>query len=208
MGGLGSGRWGYSASRRTTTDDVKHLDIRYLKRNHLLENNTVSTLRWSTNGNSENSIRLLSLSNKVTLSYSYRMPNNDWQSVQQDIRLVHTPCHLGNTRPWFACPSCGKRVALLFYYETRFKCRQCHSLRFASQTASYLERIIDQKHKLGQRIFQHYEYGDGWGKKPHMHWKTFNKQLHRYNYYDSIVTKQVDEKMEALTHFMTNRSTK
>jgi hypothetical protein len=35
-----------------------------------------------------------------------------------------------------------------------------------------IDRLISQKHKLGVRIFEHYDYGEGWGKKKGMHWSS------------------------------------
>ncbi len=41
---------------------------------------------------------------------------------------------------------------------------------------SDLSRLIEQKHKLGGRIFEHYEFGEGWEKKKWMRWKTFKEK--------------------------------
>ena len=51
--------------------------------------------------------------------------------------------------------------------------------------------LISQQHKLGRRIFKHYEYGEGWGKKKGMHWKTFHRLLKRYERLDNKWNEQV-----------------
>jgi hypothetical protein len=43
-----------------------------------------------------------------------------------------------------------------------------------------MNNVISQKHKLGERIFEHYDCGEGWGKKKGLHWKTFNRLHARY----------------------------
>lgn len=39
------------------------------------------------------------------------------------IKLTSTACHYGGLRHWFACPSCGKRVSVLYGF--RLQCRHC-----------------------------------------------------------------------------------
>jgi hypothetical protein len=48
-----------------------------------------------------------------------------------------------------------------------------------------MNNVISQKHKLGERIFEHYDCGEGWGKKKGLHWKTFNRLLSRYQAMDN-----------------------
>jgi hypothetical protein len=44
----------------------------------------------------------------------------------------------------------------------------------------YLDRLLDKKHDLGERIFEHYEFGEGWLKKKGMHQKTFDRLYSKY----------------------------
>ena len=55
---------------------------------------------------------------------------------EQRLDIVRTNCSFGNRRPgrrrpWFKCPQCGKRFAIL--YGTPFACRKCHRLDYQSQ---------------------------------------------------------------------------
>jgi hypothetical protein len=50
-------------------------------------------------------------------------------------------------------------------YARLFLCRHCYGLPYASNTEDALNRSASQKYKLGERIFEYYEYGDGWGKR-------------------------------------------
>ena len=43
-----------------------------------------------------------------------------------------------------------------------------------------MDRLVSQKHKLGERIFEYYDYGEGWGKKKGMHQVTFDRLNARY----------------------------
>ncbi|MBL4868725.1 MAG: hypothetical protein JKY67_20370 [Pseudomonadales bacterium] len=42
-----------------------------------------------------------------------------------------------------------------------------------------VDKLINQKHKLGYRIFEDYD-GSGWRKKKGMHQKTFDAHLKKY----------------------------
>jgi hypothetical protein len=50
------------------------------------------------------------------------------------LPLTRTACYFGGFRWWFICPSCHKRVAILYkkYYAGDFLCRQCHDLTYRS----------------------------------------------------------------------------
>ena len=50
-----------------------------------------------------------------------------------------------------------------------------------------LERLFDQKHSLGARIFEHYEHGEGWLKKKGMHQTTFDRLYSKYERLESRV---------------------
>lgn len=46
-----------------------------------------------------------------------------------------------------------------------------------------LDQLIDQKHKLGKRIFEDYD-GYGWRKRKGMHQKTFDRLHLKYQWLD------------------------
>lgn len=49
----------------------------------------------------------------------------------RDFRVTWTPCNYGGWRPWFVCPDCGQRVALL--YVPGLVCRKCAGLAYRTQ---------------------------------------------------------------------------
>jgi len=48
-----------------------------------------------------------------------------------------------------------------------------------------MDRIITRKHALGERIFEFYECGEGYGKKKGMHWRTFDRLHAEYQQLES-----------------------
>ena len=51
--------------------------------------------------------------------------------LDDELPLTWTPCNFGGSRPWFVCPKCGTRAAVLSAFP-RFRCRDCHPLVYAS----------------------------------------------------------------------------
>lgn len=179
MGGKGSGNW-YRAQTKTTTNEVIRLDIRFLKKHGHLAPGYRTTLRWSQYGRTCGRVQYHYQTHTISLNYRVRTPGTEWQVVEQTIRLDRTRCNYGGERTWLLCPQCSRRMALLYFSQSRFLCRHCHQLPYASQQRCIIGRTIEQKHNLGERIFERYEHGEDYRKKKGMHRKTFNRLLTRY----------------------------
>jgi hypothetical protein len=82
----------------------------------------------------------------------------EWDDVEETVRIVRVPCHLGGARPYFICPgvvngvTCGRRIAKLYYRGRYFVCRHCHRLAHASQREGGWERALRRANKLRQRL--------------------------------------------------------
>jgi hypothetical protein len=179
MGGMGSGsysRW----NSKTTTDQVKKIDIRFMNKNGLLVTNFTGKFSWSISGNPAGNIGYTNYSDHLILDYRYRENGGEWQPVKQRIDYDRTNCNYGGDRLWFLCPRCNARIAVLYCKDVLFLCRHCYEIPYTTQYQGHMDNLIDKKHALGKRIFEHYEYGEGWGKKKGMHLKTFNRLHARY----------------------------
>ena len=62
-------------------------------------------------------------------------------ALGQNIDITTTPCHFGNERSWFLCPSCKKRVATLYKPPTKdiLLCRKCHNLTYLKSRYSKMK---------------------------------------------------------------------
>ena len=106
MGGIGSGRhWQFGAD---TTDDYRSIDIRWLKREGLLESGISRRITWSRGGEVTGSINVQSEPGRVILDYRHRDRGGEWQPERYPVYLAATPCHMGGERPWFLCPAHGR----------------------------------------------------------------------------------------------------
>lgn len=186
MGGFGSGgmcRW----NKKTTLEETKCIDIRYMNKRKLLTPGVTGSLRWTVRGAPNGDIRFYCHDGYLQLDFRYRENGGEWQSMMQRISFDSTSCNYGGVRLWFLCPHCEKRVAVLSAYGVRFLCRHCYQLTHASKQESRMTRMISQKHKLGARIFEHYDSGEGFGKKKGMHWKTFERLHVKYQQLDYAI---------------------
>jgi hypothetical protein len=76
--------------------------------------------------------------------------------IQQQVGLSRTACNFGGTRPWFGCPHCDKRVAVLYLHRASgFGCRVCVSVTFASQREDKSARSWRAQSKIESRLGVH-----------------------------------------------------
>lgn len=180
MGGKGSGA-SYRWNTHATCEEVKRVDIRYMRKQDLLKPGYSGTLSWTVRGESSGYICYRVDKNCLVLNYRFREYGGEWQPLEESVQFDRTPCNYGGERLWFLCPRCSKRVAVLYGVGARFLCRHCYSVRYSSQMKGKLDQLIEQKHKLGKRIFEDYD-GYGWRKRKGMHQKTFDKFYPKYQW--------------------------
>jgi hypothetical protein len=180
MGGSGSGSW-WRWNTQTTCEEVKRVDIRYMKKHNLLKAGHSGTLSWKRGDEDSGYIGYRVEENRLILDYRFREHGGEWQPIKESVWFDRTPCNYGGERLWFLCPHCSKRVAVLYGVGARFLCRHCYDIHYSSQMKGKLDQLIEQKHKLGYRIFEDYD-GYGWRKKKGMHQKTFDRLHLKYQW--------------------------
>ncbi|SRR6266581_1688587 len=153
MGGAGSGTW-YRWNKRTTLEQVRWVDVRSLHHQGAQEGR------------------------QAVLEYGYRQHSGAWGQVQQTVALDWAPCHYGGSRPWFLCPGCGRRVALLYSHGKWFRCRHCCQLPYSSQCETALDRAYRKARKIRTRLGVSGNLNTPihtWHKPKGMHWRTFER---------------------------------
>ncbi len=130
MGGYGSTRWGMTVTR-LTADGLPRLDVRTLARAGALRPGTTATVAWGSGAAVTTEVRP-DAPGVVLLRYQACTGRVLESTVDEPVPLTRTPCTFGGSRPWFRCPSCGRRCAVLYGLAGRFRCRGCHRLAYAS----------------------------------------------------------------------------
>lgn len=115
-------------------EQLLRVDIRPLHRRGLLAPGSFTTLRGP--------VRCLAEERAVVLETP-----GSWTRVA----VVTTPCTFGGMRPWFACPQCLARAAVL-YLVGEWGCRACHPVSYASQRESAIDRARRRQNKLAARL--------------------------------------------------------
>jgi hypothetical protein len=86
---------------------------------------------WRTHkGNQETSVTITVLMDALQLRYPM-----GGQRIQHDVQLTYSLGLRGRRRPWFVCPTCRRRVGVL-YHGLPFRCRICCDLAYPSQYRS------------------------------------------------------------------------
>ena len=168
MGGYGSGRRG----GRETTADYRRLDVRELHRAGVLTPGWRGGWRWMRRGETRAEINIEAFDLSMLLRYT-ATNGGERKSYDYAVGLSWTGCNYGGRRPWFLCPCCGRRVAIL-YGGAMFACRHCRKLAYEVQRETAGDRAIRRADAIRDRL--KWEPGilnmDGWKPKG-MHWRTF-----------------------------------
>lgn len=175
MGGTGSGRrWHYGA--KDTTEDSLPLDIRKLRRAGVLIHGRQFGWEWTVNDRPVASIRVRVEAQRVVLLYRYKNRGDEWQDVVQPVYVDHTPCAYGGMRPWWFCPTCGRRVAILYGPGKFFACRHCYTLAYVSQRETADDRAARRADRIREKLGWEPGILNGKAWKPKgMHWRTFER---------------------------------
>lgn len=121
-------------------------------------------------------LRQTDKANKIDVNYSYRGKAHSYS-----IRLDKTPCNYGGYRYWFRCPSCSKRVSVLYCAGT-YVCRGCIGACYASQLQQPIDRLFSRADAIRQRLGWQSGIAHGIGAKPrYMHSKTFDRLVNEHD---------------------------
>ncbi|MFV9683359.1 hypothetical protein ACNFD4_11795 [Pseudomonas sp. NY15367] len=136
---------------KDSTSDYRALDVRTMQRDGLLAGPWRGNWSWSRNGEQVASVGIETSREQIQLRYQSRRGGGEYVQYDYPVRITWTPCHLGGERPWFHCPSCGRRVAKL-YGGGVFACRHCMRLNYRSQQVSKRDRALDRAWALRRKL--------------------------------------------------------
>lgn len=181
MGGIGSGR-SASYSGKATTEDSFPLDIRRLERAGVLTPGGACTWQWKVNDRVHATIGIRAEAGNITLLYNYTAHGRPAETIGQTIWMESIACSPGGRRRWFACPACGRRVAVLYGAGRLFACRRCKGLAYASQVEPDDDRAARRADRIRTRLGWVPGLLDGPGSKPKgMHRCTYERLQARHD---------------------------
>jgi hypothetical protein len=195
MGALGSGRH-RDPNAKQTTAGVPALDIRTLKRQEALESGLQFEWQWFRR--QREIARVHIMVEEENLQVTAELPDASVTDAPTLINLEWTPCHLGGERPWFACPECGRRCALL-YLNPHLACRACHQLVYACQRETDYARLIRRTNKLRRRLgWEPGILNDDGGKPAGLHWHTYYQLMRQQQRYQLLALCELGGRVQSV----------
>ena len=73
-------------------------------------------------------------------------------AVAGDVEMDWTRLPSGGKRPWFLCPSCGRRCGVLYSLRSHIICRKCGGLSYESQNEPRHFRALRKAQKIRVRL--------------------------------------------------------
>ena len=126
----------------------------------------------------------------IDVNYSYR-----GKTYSYSIRLDKTACHFGHYRHWWLCPSCSKRVSVLYCAGT-YVCRHCLSVPYGSQLQQPIDRLFSRADAIRQRLGWQSGIAHGNGTKPKgMHHSTYDRLVNEHDRLTSKIWQQTLDKL-------------
>lgn len=172
MGGSNSGRRG----GKLTTNDMRSLDVRRLKREGLLIPGRSFAWTWTRDNETMARVNIRVNDESAHLTYLQSWRGEPWRDCSNILKIDWTACNFGGCRAWWRCPvfGCDRRVAVLYSGRGVYACRHCLALAYRSQRESSSDLAARRANKIRDRL--------GWargilnmpgGRPKGMHWKTY-----------------------------------
>lgn len=146
----------YGAGRPASHAKTRHyllLDVRDLHRKRLLTPGASFSWQWSRDGEQFAAIGVRVVPAVCGLSVHLDF-QRDRKPEHVELSLMRTACHYGSTRPWFTCPRCGRRMAIVYLAPGNPGCRQCLRLRYQSQSNDFIDRSWGRTQRIMRTLGQ------------------------------------------------------
>jgi hypothetical protein len=185
------GGWRTRAGRPTQrykVTDCRHIDVRHFRQVGALRSHYVEPWHWRDAKTLEVNfkVNMWSWCDQVWLKYMWQ-----GKQVEETVQIERTDCFFGGSRPWFLCPGCQGRVAILYLHKGTFRCRQCHDLRYVCQSEDAIDRTWRAQAKIERKLGNH-------GSRPKGMHKTSHERL-------ADKVNQVERERRAVMHVALRR---
>lgn len=98
------------------------------------------------------------------------------------LALGWSQCTFGGSRPWWRCPCCMRRVAVLYVGRDALACRHCHRLAYRGDREADDDRALRRAAAIRRRLGWRPGIAHGHGGKPKgMHWSTYWRLVARHD---------------------------
>jgi hypothetical protein len=168
----------------TRVEDLRSIDIAWIRRKGGRNVGYSGTIRWSCNGTETASIAYDVEHAGIRVRYRHKPYGGAPQVISELLPVVTSPMRFGGCRHWFVCLACWRRCRILFA-GVRFRCRICYEAKYESQYQHPALTACDRRwwirRHLEDRGGEKWPFGldDGFPPKPpRMHWRTYRRLKH------------------------------
>ncbi|WP_425199249.1 hypothetical protein [Polaromonas sp.] len=148
-------------SHKVKAEHLQRVEVGRWHRGGYLRAGQSFTWRWHRGDEPTGSIGVM-VHGADSLALQYMVGSDDQRrDGSQTIRLAHTACNYGKSRPWFVCPVCQRRAGVLYMRAGRFACRRCQRVAYASQSCDLLDRLWRKQAKIESRLGKHWQRPKG-----------------------------------------------
>jgi hypothetical protein len=193
MGGYGSTRWRWHRKKATAEQcvilDAAHWSRLGILRDGIIKTGSQSSIRYHVNTTDGHLPR-------VHLTYGLGREHLDYP-----VFLETTQPQFGGVRWWFCCPLCRRRLQKLFLppRASRFGCRHCHNLSYATRNQSPKDRCMEAARRIRLGLGGSNSLADPFPAKPKgMRWKTYQGLWDCYEWYDQASLRLVVEWLDRM----------
>jgi hypothetical protein len=97
---------------------------------------------------------------------------------ERSVQVEWLPASFGGRRPWFRCPACHRRCAVLYVWGDT-ACRRCHGFAYESQRQSADEVIrTGQEFRTGRELLDSVMVpGQRFVKRPGVRWVKYYRTI-------------------------------
>jgi hypothetical protein len=145
---FGAGRRGY----RAKAEQLRRIDVRQWAERGYLRGACSFSWTWHRGDEHTGTIGVyVHGPDALTLRYTVS-GEGAARDVAERLGIVSTPCGFGGARPWFLCPCCARRVAVLYMRGQTFACRVCMGVAYSSQSDDELGRMWRKQSKIEAKL--------------------------------------------------------
>src|SRR5262249_4208076 len=172
MGGIGSGRSPYAASK---CEHWRSIDLADLKRMGLLKpivNGRIRAITWKNDRGGLDKLGIIPSARGI----QFVKRDDEGKLAGLFVRYSYTCTMFGGYRKWFACPGCRRAVRVLYGVNT-LRCRRCRQLKYASQSEASRWRAQRKALSIRRRAGASGDALDAPfpSKPPKMRWATYRR---------------------------------
>lgn len=165
----GAGRPSY----KVKAEHLQRVEVGRWHRGGYLRAGQSFTWRWHRGDEPTGSIGVL-VHGADSLALQYMVGSDDQRrDGSQTIRLAHTACNYGKSRPWFVCPVCQRRAGVFYMRAGRFACRHCQRVAYSSQSEDVMGRMWRVQQKIEMQL------GEYWQRPKGMRQRTYRALIKR-----------------------------